>query len=217
MKGYKVFNPDFTCRGFKYEIGKTYTIEGNIECCKKGFHFCKELTDCFNYYDFDYNKKFAIIEANDKIITDDDEKYCTNNITIVKELSFTEVCEILDFSEKIGKIFIDSFNVSNFYKEFGCVLLGGVWHNDAFAGPFYWHLHYGSSQWNRSIGACLTNDNKIKLFEWGYDDKPIAFISEERIEMMDDYEINNFTEEEIVNYCNYLKENLFEYKNKMEV
>lgn len=24
LKGFKVFNPDWTCRGFKYEVGKTY-------------------------------------------------------------------------------------------------------------------------------------------------------------------------------------------------
>ena len=209
MRGYKVFNPDFTCRGFKYEVGKTYTIEGDIECCERGFHFCKELIDCFNYYNFDYNNKFAIVEANDKIITDNDEKYCTNNITIVRELNFSEVCKILGFSEKIGRIFIDSLNISRQYKGFRCVLLGGSWYAGANAGPFFWSLNNGSSGWSRIIGACLTNDNKIKLFEWGYDDKPIAFISEDGIEMKDNYKINYFTEKEVVDYYNYLREELF--------
>lgn len=27
MKGYKVFNKDWTCRGFQYEVGKTYEME----------------------------------------------------------------------------------------------------------------------------------------------------------------------------------------------
>ena len=27
MKAYKAFNPDMTCRGFQYEIGKTFEIK----------------------------------------------------------------------------------------------------------------------------------------------------------------------------------------------
>ena len=208
MLGYKVFNPDFTCRDFQYEAGKTYTINGEIECCRKGFHFCKELINCFDYYNFDYNNKFAIVEANDKIITNDNEKYCTNNITIIKELSFTEVCEILGFSEKLGRLFVDSFNITKSYKGFRCVLLGGDWSDGADAGPLFWSLHSGSSYWYRHVGARLIN-NRVEIFEWGYSDKPFAFISENGIEMTDDYEISYFTEKEIKDYCNYLKEKLF--------
>lgn len=40
LEGYKVFSQDWTCRGFKYEVGKTYEHQGNIEMCGKGFHFC---------------------------------------------------------------------------------------------------------------------------------------------------------------------------------
>lgn len=27
MEGYKVFEPDWTCRGFQYEVGKTFDKE----------------------------------------------------------------------------------------------------------------------------------------------------------------------------------------------
>ena len=50
IKGYKVMNPDMTCRGFKFEVGKTYKHEGRIELCNAGFHFCLKASDCFNYY-----------------------------------------------------------------------------------------------------------------------------------------------------------------------
>lgn len=33
IKGYKVFNPDWTCRGFQYEVGKTFKHDGNIKMC----------------------------------------------------------------------------------------------------------------------------------------------------------------------------------------
>ena len=39
MKGYKVFNSDWTCRGFQYEVGKTYEEDVKPECCERGFHF----------------------------------------------------------------------------------------------------------------------------------------------------------------------------------
>ena len=35
---YKVFNSDWTCRGFQYEVGKTYSIKGEPVMCKSGFH-----------------------------------------------------------------------------------------------------------------------------------------------------------------------------------
>lgn len=89
--GYKVFNPDWTCRNnFKYEVGKTYKHEGEIGLCKEGFHFCKKVNDCFNYYRFDGNNKVAIIIATGKII-DGDNKSVTDEITIVKEIGRAHV------------------------------------------------------------------------------------------------------------------------------
>ena len=41
VKGYKVFNPDWTCRGFQYQVGKCYEIPEKPVVCKRGFHFCK--------------------------------------------------------------------------------------------------------------------------------------------------------------------------------
>ena len=39
VKGFKGFNEDLTCRGFQYEIGKTYKHNGEVELCRSGFHF----------------------------------------------------------------------------------------------------------------------------------------------------------------------------------
>ena len=52
MKGYKVFNPDWTCRGFQYNVGQVYEMDEKPICRKRGFHFCKKASDCFNYYSF---------------------------------------------------------------------------------------------------------------------------------------------------------------------
>lgn len=47
MIGYKATDMDGCCRGFKFEVGKTYTKntpKEELECCTdKVFHFCREL------------------------------------------------------------------------------------------------------------------------------------------------------------------------------
>lgn len=43
VKGYKVFNHDWTCRGFQYKVGESYEIEEPPICCTRGFHFCEKL------------------------------------------------------------------------------------------------------------------------------------------------------------------------------
>ena len=86
MKGYKVFNSDWTCRGFQYEVGKTYEMYETPIICEKGFHFCTDLKNCFLFYPFDCNKvKIAEVEALGDCIKNDN-KYCTNKIKIVREI-----------------------------------------------------------------------------------------------------------------------------------
>ena len=92
MRGYKVFGPDWTCRGFQFEVGKTYEENVTPLCCKRGFHFCTELNECFNYYLFDSDNKVAEVEALGDIDTElNTGKHCTNKIRIVRELSWEEV------------------------------------------------------------------------------------------------------------------------------
>lgn len=93
IKGYKVFNPDWTCRGFQYEVGKTFEHNGDIEMCGAGFHFCRKLSDCFGYYSFNSNNKVAEVEAVGLVETEGD-KSVTNKIRIVKELTWHDVLDM---------------------------------------------------------------------------------------------------------------------------
>lgn len=95
VRGYKVFNPDWTCSGFQYEVGKTYEMKNKPNLCNVGFHFCKKVSNCFNFYDFNPNNKVAeVIALGD--IDDSDIKACTNKIKIIREISWHEVLDIVN-------------------------------------------------------------------------------------------------------------------------
>jgi hypothetical protein len=96
-KGFKVFNSNWTCRGFQFEVGKEYEIEGDLRICQNGFHFCTKAIDCFNYYDFDSNNKVAEIKALGDVVKDNEDAKCaTNKILIVRELNWHEVLELVN-------------------------------------------------------------------------------------------------------------------------
>ena len=93
VQGYKGFNADMTCQGFKYEIGQTYEMDGEIKPCSQGFHFCRNMADVFNYYGKN-GCRYAEVEAFGKVI-DSDDKSVTDRIRIVRELTRAEVLEIM--------------------------------------------------------------------------------------------------------------------------
>ena len=99
MKGYKVFKSDWTCRGFQYEVGKTYEMKEAPVCCGRGFHFCRKLIDCFNCYRFDSENKVAEIEAMGAI-DKRDSKFCTNKIKIIRELTWYEVLDLVNTGDE---------------------------------------------------------------------------------------------------------------------
>ena len=98
VKGYKVFNPDWTCRGFQYEVGKIFEEDVKPSCCDRGFHFCKKAADCFSYYSFNSKNKVAEVIALGEVDTDGKKSY-TNKIQIVREIPWQELLTIVN----IGK------------------------------------------------------------------------------------------------------------------
>ena len=100
-KAYKVFENDWICRNYDYKrngnvIGEIYEMDGEIEICERGFHYCPKLVNCFNYYDFNSNNKVAEIEILGDIKNDGDDKEVTNKFKIIRELSWHEVLELVN-------------------------------------------------------------------------------------------------------------------------
>jgi hypothetical protein len=90
----KGFNADWTCRGFQYEIGKTYRIDGPVSLCEHGFHACLNAIDVWNYYG-PAGSKFAEVELGGEtarhLEANSDSKIAAAEITIKAELKLPEV------------------------------------------------------------------------------------------------------------------------------
>jgi hypothetical protein len=50
VRAIKGFNPDLTCRGFRFAEGQTYEHDGEVRLCESGFHAVTEPIDVFGYY-----------------------------------------------------------------------------------------------------------------------------------------------------------------------
>ena len=88
---YKAFNADFTCRSFQYEVGKTYTHDGEVRMCRAGFHACENPLDALNYYNL-CDSRFAVVELSGEILTRDevDSKLCAATLHVRAELKFPD-------------------------------------------------------------------------------------------------------------------------------
>lgn len=89
ITAYKAFDSDWTCRGYQYEVGKTYTHEGDVVLCESGFHACEVPFDCWQYYVG--SMTFAKVELSGvDPARQGDSKRVAASITISASLSLPE-------------------------------------------------------------------------------------------------------------------------------
>ena len=196
VKGYKVFNPDWTCRDKQYTCPGIFEDPGDISVCSKGMHFCKKAADCFNYYDFDPNNHVAEVIAHGKVLEDDD-KCCTDKLEIVREIPWAELLEIVNTGYgnsgygnsgygNSGNRNSGSWNSWN-WNTASCNSCSG---NSGNGNSGSWNSGNGNSgSWNScnfSNGCFNTAEPKIYLFdkpsEWTYrdwlDSEPRALLNQ---------------------------------------
>lgn len=87
---FKGFDQELSCRNFKFEIGKTYTVTGKVKACENGFHACEHPFDVWSYYE-PATSRFAVVEqSGDLARHEGDSKIASASITIKAELSLPE-------------------------------------------------------------------------------------------------------------------------------
>nr|DAT65319.1 MAG TPA: pentapeptide repeat protein [Caudoviricetes sp.] len=94
MKGYKAFLSDMTTRhgdDTVYEVGKTYTVEGEIKICENGYHFCKKCVDVYDYY----SKPCRICEVSvTGAVQTQGNKSVGRRLKILRELTADEISSL---------------------------------------------------------------------------------------------------------------------------
>ena len=87
----KGFNLDWTCRGYQFEIGKTYTHEGDVAACESGFHAVENPIDAFAYYP-PGSSRYAAVKQTGKVSRhSDDSKIASATITIGVEIKLHDM------------------------------------------------------------------------------------------------------------------------------
>ena len=91
---YKGMKYDMTCKGFQYEIGKSYKTD-KAELCNCGFHACLNPRDVLDYYLEDKGSRYFKVKLYGEITQCDefDTNVAATEITILEEITdiFDEV------------------------------------------------------------------------------------------------------------------------------
>ena len=94
ITSYKGFDKNMQCRGFQYEVGKEYEMDGEIKCCNRGFHACKSPMEVWDYYDM-LNSRYAEVEQSGNIEKEENStKVCSSRIKIKAELKLADIINI---------------------------------------------------------------------------------------------------------------------------
>lgn len=106
MKGYMIFNKDWTWNYCQFEVGKTFKENIKPICGKQGFPFFESMEECFAYCTFSLGNKIAEVEALGEIdISRDGKKYCTNIMRVVRELDWLEAFSLVNTGKYSSELF----------------------------------------------------------------------------------------------------------------
>ena len=143
MIGYKCTDKKGCCRGFKFEVGKTYTKDTpkeELKCCtNKVFHFCRELfaIEKESNYKLIESRLFEVISGD---YVRDGDKYGTNSITILREIKGDEKLELINSGYRNSGNFnsgdrnLGNGNLGNFNSGNGN---SGNWNSGNFNSGFF--------------------------------------------------------------------------------
>lgn len=156
----KGFDKDLKCRGYQFEIGKTYEIKlpdgydltKKDLCSDKVFHYCNSLRKVHGYYSVETNdhNRFCEVEVLGREVTDGN-KCGSNKIKVIREI----VGEELDILKGLTDENTGLFNSGDYNSGYGNSGYGNSGNRNS--------GDYNSCDY--SSGLFCTQDPKVKIFD----------------------------------------------------
>ena len=124
---YKGMNSDMTCKGFQYEIGKSYKTD-KAKLCEWGFHACLNPQDTFIFYSQGKNSRYFKVKLSGEITKCSmwDTNVAATEITILEEIT---------------EIFDEAIKTTEWWKNDNVIDL--LYYSDGFA-----RVQRGDGLWN---------------------------------------------------------------------
>ena len=186
----KGFDKDLKCRGYQFEVGKTYEIKlpDGYEltkedlCSNKVFHYCDSLRKVHDYYSVEpeENNRFCELEVLGREVTDGD-KCGSNKIKVIREIVGEEL-DILKGLTDENTGFFNSGNYNSGNRNSGNRNSGnynsgyrnsGNYNSGNYNSGYYNSGEYNSGDYNSgyfnscdySSGLFCTQAPKVKIFD----------------------------------------------------
>ena len=133
ITGYKATDENMKCRDHQFELGKWYSVDGKLEMCGNGFHFCEQPSGPWAYYSDEGTRIFKC-EAKEVLKTPwqagADRKLVARYIRLVEEVVYTGYGNTTNYSSGFfcqEEPTVVSFDIetgmsrSKFIKKFGAL------------------------------------------------------------------------------------------------
>ena len=177
---YKGMELDMTCKGFHYELGKSYKTD-KAELWKCGFHACLNPLDVLDYFLEEESSRYYKVKLSGEITKCDfdDTEVAATEITILEEITFDElintpewwkndnVLDLLYWSDGLARIRNWEKQYNFIKKQYNFInkqgeLLSEQWFN--WVGIF----HKGFARVRRSdnLYNFINKDGKILSEKW---------------------------------------------------
>ena len=185
MKGYKA-TYNMKCLDLTYEVDKTYNIS-NINICNHGLHYCKEMKDVLEYYD--YNNTFILLEIEDlgSCITRGN-KSVTNKMKVIRVIpkeEYTFEVPIMEYDSNNNLIHYKDSNGYEEWREYDSN--NNVIHHKDSDGFEYWK-EYDS---NNNLIHYKTSSGREEWKEYDSNNNVIHHKDSSGVEYWTEYDSNN--------------------------